>query len=355
MAETNSKLSKSINSARARHLSIDAGLIRAYFADAIAVMDPGELEELLRRAQINPSSIDTRGARISFEKVSKVFNRVRLALADEDLGRFERPVAPGFFRLMMLAVINTDTLGQALAKITEYRNVATDALNHSLRVEGNQVICELTQQAGCKTVSPGALDFYLSGVVRILSWLGNNIIVPTVVRLSFGPPAYIDEYRYLYYGASVLFNQPGNSVSFVTKSLEAKRVQSEDSLQKYLRQAPRDLFFPRYQTGGAAESVRDIVRQNLLGMQRVPTLEVVAAALDHGPQTLRRRLQEEGSSFHDIKLQVRRDRAIYLLGEESVSIERIAEAVGYTESSNFVRAFKEWTGMTPRQFRKRAT
>lgn len=353
MAESNKKLSKTIRSRGARHLSIDAGLIYAYMADAMNVMEREEVKDLLRRSQINPQSFEASGARIPYENVSKVFNRFRAFMRDEDIGRFERPVPLGYFRLMMLAVINTDSLIDALERIAEYRNVATEALKHSVSLEGNQVVCEVAQQPGQKVVSHGALDFYLSGIVRILSWLGNRTLVPTIVRLSFPPPSYLDEYRFLYYGASVLFRQSTNSISFDRESLSGKAAQTEGSLHKYLRQAPRDLFFPRYMAGNTTEAVREKVREHLIGTCQAPTLESVAETLNCGPQTLRRRLQDDGTNFHDIKLQVRRDMAIHLLIRGGASVESIAEAVGYTESSNFVRAFKEWTNMTPRQFRKR--
>ncbi|EIF42691.1 AraC family transcriptional regulator [gamma proteobacterium BDW918] len=353
MAKANNKLSKTIRPSGSRHLSIDGGLIRAYLTDAMESMDPSDIQALLIKSQINPRSLDTTGARIPFEKVSKAFNRFRLFLNDEELGRFERPVRSGYFRLMLLAATHTESLFEALQRITEFRNVATGTLLHTLSKEGSQVICYITQQPNQKIVSPGALDFYLSGIVRILSWLGNQPLTPRIVRLSFPPPGYEFEYRYLYYGASVLFNQPNNSVSFDQDSLSVRVVQTEDSLKKYLRQSPRDLFFPRYIGGSTTESVRNKIREDLEVEQKISTLESISEFLFCGPQTLRRRLQAEGTNFHDIKLQVRRDISIHLLSKEDRSIEDISEAVGYTESSNFVRAFKDWTGMTPKKFRKR--
>jgi len=57
-------------------------------------------------------------------------------------------------------------------------------------------------------------------------------------------------------------------------------------------------------------------------------------------------------SYQTIKAQVRRDHAIHYLGHGSMSVEAVAEKVGYTETSTFIRAFKQWTGCTPMQFRK---
>lgn len=69
------------------------------------------------------------------------------------------------------------------------------------------------------------------------------------------------------------------------------------------------------------------------------------------PQTLRRHLREEGSSFQELKDHLRRDLAIYYLGRNEMTIEIIAEQLGFSEPSAFHRAFKKWTGLTPGAYR----
>jgi len=63
-------------------------------------------------------------------------------------------------------------------------------------------------------------------------------------------------------------------------------------------------------------------------------------------------MKKEGTSFHTIVAQVRRDIAIHHLGAGELSIENIAYKTGYTEPGSFIRAFKAWTGFTPLHFRK---
>ena len=60
----------------------------------------------------------------------------------------------------------------------------------------------------------------------------------------------------------------------------------------------------------------------------------------------------EGTTFKDIKNQVRRDTALHFLGKQGLSIEEIAHRAGFSESSAFIRAFKGWTGVTPYTYRK---
>jgi AraC-like DNA-binding protein len=84
---------------------------------------------------------------------------------------------------------------------------------------------------------------------------------------------------------------------------------------------------------------------------RWPDLEAVAAHMHISPQTLRRHLREEGTSFQELKDQLRRDIAIYHLGRADLSLQQIAEQLGFSEPSAFHRAFKKWTGLTPGAYR----
>lgn len=69
------------------------------------------------------------------------------------------------------------------------------------------------------------------------------------------------------------------------------------------------------------------------------------------PQTLRRRLKDEGTSYQKLKDQLRRDMALFYLDQPDISIQGIAEMLGFAEPSTFHRAFKKWTGMTPGDYR----
>lgn len=84
---------------------------------------------------------------------------------------------------------------------------------------------------------------------------------------------------------------------------------------------------------------------------RLPGLTQVAEALLTTPRTLRRRLADEGTSFRALVEHVQLRRATEMLTDGRMSVERIADRLGYTDPSAFTQAFKRWTGMTPRAYR----
>ena len=77
----------------------------------------------------------------------------------------------------------------------------------------------------------------------------------------------------------------------------------------------------------------------------------VADTLGIHPRTLQRRLKDAESSFQDILETLRQDMAKHYLKDATVSLGEVAFLLGYHEQSSFNRAFKEWTGTSPSNFR----
>jgi AraC-like DNA-binding protein len=60
-------------------------------------------------------------------------------------------------------------------------------------------------------------------------------------------------------------------------------------------------------------------------------------------------------TFSELTQKARSERALLLLRSSELSLEDVAERLGYSTLSNFVRAFRKWTGVTPAAYRKRVS
>ncbi len=85
----------------------------------------------------------------------------------------------------------------------------------------------------------------------------------------------------------------------------------------------------------------------------VPRLEDVARHLGIGSRTLQRRLSELGLSYQSLVEEARREVALRLVAQGRQSLVEIAFLTGFAEQSSFTRAFKRWSGHTPRVYRER--
>jgi AraC-like DNA-binding protein len=137
---------------------------------------------------------------------------------------------------------------------------------------------------------------------------------------------------------------------------------------------PRDLLDQRVPSANAqAFSLFDVVATRLLNelnrkdttMDRVRRLiaarvgredigiGVVGAQLHMSEATLRRRLEEEGTTYKIIVDQMRRDLAAQYIDEPRVAVGEIAFLLGFSTQSAFGRAFRRWNGISPLEHRLR--
>lgn len=109
------------------------------------------------------------------------------------------------------------------------------------------------------------------------------------------------------------------------------------------------LLDKRRQRDGLAGQIRGLL---LSRPGRLPDMEQLAGSLHMSSRTLRRRLHQDNVSFRTLLEEVRQTLAEELLGIGGLSLEEVAERLGYGEVSNFIHAFKRWKGVTPSQYRK---
>ena len=91
-------------------------------------------------------------------------------------------------------------------------------------------------------------------------------------------------------------------------------------------------------------------------IQRLPSGDCnksqVANALYMSTRTLHNRLANEGTSYHDILMQTRRELSEQYMAQQNLSVSEIAYTLGFSDCSNFSRAFHRWTGQSPTAFRE---
>ena len=96
----------------------------------------------------------------------------------------------------------------------------------------------------------------------------------------------------------------------------------------------------------------NLVLQHLMSVRgEMPSMDIVADRLHLNPRTLRRHLAQEGMTFIQIREEVRQVLAEQYLALPKVSVEQIAEWLGYAEPASFIHAYKRWYGKTPHAVR----
>ena len=328
-----------------RSQSISVHFARAMLANCVRMgVDP---TTLLRQNRISPRLLREDDARISMERYADLQVDTMRALDDEALGYGSRRVPVGTWQMMCHAVIGCESLGQALSRFCRFYQLFEYGMAPSLEIHEETATIRLQGNIG--HVTPYLVELFLFNCHRFGSWLVQEHIPLLSVNLPYAQEAQSEDYRRMFLSNPVAFEQDECSMILPLAAMDKAVNQGEQSLRHFLRHPVLIMLTERYDRDSWTKRVRDMVRQNLMEM---PELVSVAAELDVHPQTLRRRLTAEGTTFKEIKNQLRRDTALHYLGKQGLSIEEIAHRSGFSESSAFIRAFKSWTGVTPYSYRK---
>jgi AraC-like DNA-binding protein len=184
---------------------------------------------------------------------------------------------------------------------------------------------------------------------RTAAWLVGRAIPLDEVVL---PPRFRQlrgETRYLF-ACEPTFAPGAPRIEFRAELASLPIVRRPDEAEMYMKTSLRDLLLapPR-------ASLHDALRAVLAAASPFADLNVGEAArrLGRSRATLARQLAALGTSFQQIKDELRRDHAIALLADSTLGLADIAERLGYSAASAFQRAFRDWTGVAPGALRSR--
>ncbi|MEM0954245.1 MAG: AraC family transcriptional regulator [Pseudomonadota bacterium] len=331
-----------------RQQSISVYFVKAVLKYAVSKgLDPAAL---LRANRISTRLLDQDDARISIERFADLQVQTMLAMEDEGLGYGPQRLPIGSWSMLCYAVIHCDTLGKALARYCRFFGLFHHAAAPVLNIDGAEARVQLNESAeSWERYDVYGSELALFNCHRFMSWLAGELLPAIAFNFTHAAPEHASEYRPMFAGNPVNFEQPFTEMVMNSAVLDKPVVQNEQSLARFLRHPVLSLLRSQHQASSWTAQVRQRLRKTLEDM---PELETVAAELDIHPQTLRRRLSSEGTSFTELKSQVRRDVALHYLGKQGITIEEIAHRAGFSESSAFIRAFKGWTGVTPYTYRK---
>lgn len=246
-------------------------------------------------------------------------------------------------------VFNNRTLRQGLE---QYQRLA------SLVNEGIQVQFEVRPELACVSYHCTAPDDYhainlermlTQAVTRAKRYVSERIYL-TSVGFAHQPTTGISNYEAVF-GCRPSFGEECCFLCFDSQFLDFELPQRNPYLHQALSRHVETLLRKLPVRRSLTQQVAKTVEKSL------PTGEVdaekIADKLAMSRQTLYRKLKLEGTSFHDLVEEVRRNKARAYLKAGRYSLSEIAFLLGFSEQSAFSRAFKRWTGKTPAQYRRR--
>lgn len=322
-------------SSRTLH-GLDAGLTQC--------VGPAAARRALAECDLPTEALDNPRFYVCQLKVMRYLDRISQLSGDDNalfaLGPF---ASVGSYGLFGDYVTSATTFGEALRltrDLMQY-HVSLDRLSMGQTCEGFRV----TYHAAIRNAesywhyAPLALGVVLSIAAP---YIGNRY--RRAVLLNLPKPRKVAPYE-VYFGCDVLFDQPELVLLLEPEAEYARRPRPLTSAVT-LADVARDAFGSAPQT--LVDTVRALVRANLTDD---PGIDRIAQQLDMSTRTLRRRIEEQGTSFRDLARVVRVEMAQDLILGSGLDLAEISQRVGYSHSSHLGRAFRQVTGMTPSEAR----
>ncbi|MGB8932042.1 MAG: AraC family transcriptional regulator [Anaeromyxobacteraceae bacterium] len=310
-------------------------------------VDPGRA---LRAAQITPALLEDPLGRITARQMEAVCEAAMQQLDDEALGWFSRRLPWGSYGMLCRASITSATLGVALKRWCRHHRILTDDVVLRLTTSGSVVTLSITERRRLGDLREFCLVSLLRYAHGYACWAVDSRIPLVEAVFPFPSPPHADVYPLLFSGP-IVFGAAQAAFTFDAQYLALPLQRDERALQLMLQRALPLTVLQYRRDRLLVRRVRQLLRSR---PEQLRSAEDLARELHVSVRTLHRQIHDEGSSLQALKDEARRELAVELLDRSDGSIKHVAWAAGFRNEKSFARAFRQWTGSSPTEHRRRA-
>ncbi len=300
-------------------------------------------------AGIDPTALGA-DARVPREALNRLWALAVAASGDPAFGlEVSRYPAQTTFHALGYAVLASTTLREAFERIIRYRRLIGDVLELRLVDAGDRWRFEIDVSAH-SGVPPQAVDAIAAICVRQARALhAPRPCDPLAVEFARPAPRDQTPYRRVF-RAPLRFDAAANALEYARADLDDPLPAGNAELAR-----GNDEVLVRYLARLEQSRLASRVQQALLDAMPdgAPSKSAVARRLGMSARNLQRRLAEEGTSFSALLADARVSLARTYVDEGRLSVTEIAFVLGFADTSAFSRAFKRWTGVSPRAYAAR--
>lgn len=308
-------------------------------------LDP---EPFFRKARIDPRLMNDPQARFSLSAIDSIYNDLYETIKDPCMGlKLADLWHPSHLSSLGYAWLASSSLHTALNRLSRYVRIINDAISIQLEEnEGNMIISISSEDREV----PAYYHADASSAI-ILSMCRVNYgeeLNPVSVSFKHSVTECSGEY-FRFFRCPVEFDAEENRIVFTSEVVNKRLISSNPQLAQINDQVMINYL--------ARLDKNDIVQQVKVAIiDQLPSGNVtddsVSEAIYTSKRSLQRKLNEQGTTFKTILTEVRKDLACKYIYDRNLTLTEISFMLGFSEMSSFSRAFKRWTGESPKEFRK---
>lgn len=278
----------------------------------------------------------------------QLLGRASQHLADPLLGlRLGQNFHVSHFGALGNVLETSDCLGDALQRIQRFYHLMHDTNDMNVQILDGHMILEWPEVNG--RYGPLYDEMGVAAFVQCFRELtGRDERFPQI-EFNNDRPDQLGPYKE-YFGGKVLFGQTSTRIHMPVQYLGMPFKSGNPDLCKLLETEVDSLQGEKDRLRSLESSVRRaITRRAYLGL---PSLKEAAEELDCTVRQLREQLKSQGRSFRTIRNDVIRILAQIHLADRQLNVADVASLLGYSEQSAFTRAFRSWTGESPKSYQQ---
>ena len=308
------------------------------------------LAPALARAGIDAATMQDPDARIPAELMHGLWREAEELSGESSFGlATASSIKPGSFDVLDYMCRNSATVGDGLRLYCRYTPLLHDQISASVEVgQDTAVLRHVLVDGG--VLPRQYAEFIIASLLVIVRQASDHVVQPVSVQFAHDEPDDISPHAALF-GCPISFRANRNGFELSLEDFDRPLVAAQPGLLQVLERQAESLLekSPR-----SAPSLIGRVRAAIVkDLRRGGTTAArVARTLGIGERTLRRRLDDEGSSYQAVLSELRMGLATRYLEDERLAIDEVAFLLGYSDRTAFNRAFRQWTDRTPAQFRR---
>jgi len=312
------------------------------------------IEKLLEKTNIRAELLDDPNARIPFGDFDRLCALVAERLDDPCLGlKLGQNVRPGHLGSHGLAMMSCATAAELIQQAARYSALTIDAGYNVFERRGTEYIRYWRSNIpGRKSLGRLHDELQQAALIGLARWFSNrHDLKPNWASFQHSRPPELHEYEAVF-RCPLRFDATETAISMDSAIANLPLPHANSQLRRIMDDLSAQLL---EQLGSALEpSWLAIARKaalDSLSLEGSP-ISVVAKAAALTEAELKAKLAERGESYRSFVDDLRRGLALGYVRDPNLGLVDIACLLGFSEQSAFQRAFKRWTGVTPRDYRQ---
>jgi len=310
-------------------------------------------KQALKACGIDILALQDQEARISSQKFNFLLDYCNQKLDSNDFSiQVAKQFQPGMFHVLGYAMMSSGSLKDALARIVKYKQVLSNSSELSLIEDGSDLIFNMNLftrlDSDEKVLSRCVVETWLGLIVQFARELVDQTLDLKKVVLCYPKPNYDTGYLNDYFQCDVEFNAATSMLVFDLPQANIPLLSGNPQVSQIHEKLLSELL-SRVNKDDLSNMVITLICDTLpLG---APSQTDIANQLNMSLRNLQRKLHDSGTNYKDILDNIRKKLTLGYITQKHLSISEISYLVGFSDTSNFNRAFRRWTNQAPGQYR----